>query len=93
MIGMGFTSFLVLLVISVVVSLVLHFGLDYYIRTGWDSIASKVIVGWLGAWLGSPVFGHWFETLHYEDIYYVPAALGSLSLLVLVIDVVQSCRA
>jgi hypothetical protein len=60
MIGMDFVSFLILLVISVVVSYVLHFILKYYIIPGWWSYFSKVGIGWVGAWLGSPVFGYWW---------------------------------
>ena len=59
MIGMDFISFLILLVISVVVSGILHYGLNYYVTPGFWSFCSKVAVGWLGAWIGSPVIGHW----------------------------------
>lgn len=89
---MDFMSFLVLLAISVVVSGVLHFGLDHYVRTGWDSFTSKVILGWFGAWYGTPVFGQWFKGLHYQDIYYVPAVLGAFALIVLAVDLVKSTR-
>src|ERR1051326_2757731 len=53
MIGMDFVSFLILLVISVVVSGALHYWLEYYVTPGIWSFVSKVIVGWVGAWLGS----------------------------------------
>ena len=59
MIGMDFISFLILLVISVVVSGILHHGLNYYVTSGFWSFCSKVAVGWVGAWIGSPVIGHW----------------------------------
>jgi uncharacterized membrane protein YeaQ/YmgE (transglycosylase-associated protein family) len=91
MIGMDFGSFLVLLVISVVVSAALHYGFKFYARGGTASFLSKVIIGWIGAWLGSPVFGHWFEGVQYEQVYIVPAILGSLAILILVVDVVQTC--
>ena len=55
MIGMGFDSFVTLLIISVVVSSILHLGLKSYVRAGTGSFISKVIIGWIGAWLGSPV--------------------------------------
>lgn len=86
MIGMDFTSFLILLVISVIVSAVLHFGLQYYVIPGLRSYLGKVVIGWIGAWLGSPVFGHWWEGLNRGPVYYVPAVLGSLALIVLVVD-------
>ena len=49
MIGMSFVSFLILLVISIVVSAVLHYVLKFYIRPGIVSFISKVIFGWIGA--------------------------------------------
>ncbi len=61
MIGMDFDSFVTLLIISIVVSLILHPGLKFYVRAGTGSFISKVIIGWIGAWLGSPVLGHWPE--------------------------------
>ncbi len=90
MIGMDLRSFLILLLISVAVSAVLHYGLKFYVRAGTGSFLSKAIIGWIGAWLGSPVFGHWPEGLSYGEVYYVPAILGSFALLVLVVDVVKS---
>jgi uncharacterized membrane protein YeaQ/YmgE (transglycosylase-associated protein family) len=90
MIGMDLRSFLILLLISVAVSAVLHYGFKFYVRAGTGSFLSKAIIGWIGAWLGSPVFGHWPEGLSYGEVYYVPAILGSFALLVLVVDVVKS---
>jgi hypothetical protein len=51
MIGMDFVSFLTLLIISVVVSGILHYGLNYYVTPGHWSFCSKIVVGWIGAWL------------------------------------------
>ncbi len=53
----GFVSFLILLVISLIVSVILYFGLDYNVRTGWDSFTSQVILGYVGAWIGTDVLG------------------------------------
>jgi uncharacterized membrane protein YeaQ/YmgE (transglycosylase-associated protein family) len=92
MIGMSFISFLILLLISVVVSAVLHYGLKYYVRPGLNSFFSKVIFGWIGAWLGSPVLGHWFPGVQYQEIYIIPAILGSLALLIIMIDLVKSIK-
>jgi uncharacterized membrane protein YeaQ/YmgE (transglycosylase-associated protein family) len=92
MIGMSFVSFLILLVISVVVSAILHYLFKFYIRPGWISFISKVIFGWIGAWLGSPVFGHWFGGLVYEKIYIIPAILGSLALLIIIVDLVLTVK-
>ena len=93
MIGMNFISFLILLVISIVVSGILHFIFKFYVRPGWVSFISKVIFGWIGAWLGSPVFGYWCEGLNYEKVYIIPAILGSLAFLILTIDFVKSVKA
>ena len=91
MIGMDFVSFLILYVISVVVSYVLHFILKYYIIPGWWSYFSKVGIGWVGAWLGSPVFGYWWEGLNYKEVYIVPAILGSLLLIIFAVDIIKTC--
>jgi uncharacterized membrane protein YeaQ/YmgE (transglycosylase-associated protein family) len=90
MIGMSFISFLILLVISVVVSAVLHYHFKYYVTPGHWSFCSKVVVGWIGAWLGSPVLGHWpsrIPKLHYEEVWYIPAVLGALALIIVAVDV------
>ncbi len=69
---MDFDSFVTLLIISVVVSLILHPGLKFSVRAGTGSFIGKVIIGWVGAWLGSPGFGHWPEGLSSAEVYYVP---------------------
>jgi uncharacterized membrane protein YeaQ/YmgE (transglycosylase-associated protein family) len=95
MIGMNFISFLILLVISVAVSAILHYGLNYYVTPGVWSFCSKLVVGWIGAWLGSPVFGYWpheFPLLGYGNVWFIPAILGSLAALVLAIDLVKMRR-
>jgi uncharacterized membrane protein YeaQ/YmgE (transglycosylase-associated protein family) len=91
MIGMDFVSFLILLIISIVISGILHYGLKFYVNPGLDSFCSKIVIGWVGAWLGSPVFGHWWEGLKYEQVYYIPAILGCLGILVLAVDLVKTC--
>lgn len=90
MIGMDFISFLIFLVISVVVSAILHYVLKMRVRTGIVSFIGTVIWGWIGAWLGSPVLGHW--AFHYELVYVIPAILGSLALIVLMVDLVKTVR-
>ena len=91
MIGMDFVSFLILLIISIIVSGVLHFCFKYYIIPGWRSYISKVIIGWIGAWLGSPVLGYWGKSLAYKEIYIIPAILGSLAILVFALDFIKTC--
>ncbi len=90
MIGMDFISFLILLIISIIVSGVLHFIFKFYIIPGWWSYFSKVIIGWVGAWLGSPVFGYWWQGLNYKEVYIIPAILGSLSILVFAVDLIRT---
>lgn len=91
MIGQSFGFFLVNLIIAGLVSAILHYGLDFRIRGGVGSYLSTVVIGWLGAWLGPPVFGHWFSGLTVAGVYWIPAILGSFALLILVIDVVKTC--
>ncbi|MFQ5835916.1 MAG: hypothetical protein ACE5HR_08360 [bacterium] len=90
--AMDFMSFLILLIISVVVSAILHFGLNSYFIHGLISFFSKIAIGWVGAWLGSMVLGHWWEGLNYGQVYYVPALLGclALALLVVAVDLVKT---
>jgi len=92
MIGMDFVSFIILLGISIVVSVVVHFVFKYYVMPGVWSFISKVIFGWIGAWLGSPVFGHWFCGVNYGEVYIIPAILGSLALLIMMIDLTKSIK-
>ena len=93
MIGMNFISFLILLVISIVVSGVLHFGFKYYVTPGFASYLSKVVIGWIGAWLGSPVFGYWPHPLclNYHEVWIVPAILGVLAIEVIAVDIIKTC--
>lgn len=91
MIGMNFISFIILLFISLIVSWILHFGFKYYIVPGWPSYFSKVIIGWVGAWLGSPVLGYWWKCLAYKETYIIPAILGSLAILVFAVDFTKTC--
>ena len=53
------------------------------------SFASKVVVGWFGAWLGTPVFGRWFPGLNYNDVYFIPAILGAFAILLVAVDLVK----
>jgi uncharacterized membrane protein YeaQ/YmgE (transglycosylase-associated protein family) len=92
MIGKDSTSFLILLIISIAVSGILHYGLKYYVTPGFYSFCSKVVIGWLGAWIGSPVFGYWphrFPFLSYGDIWIIPAILGAAGVLILTVDLAK----
>jgi len=64
-------------VIAVVVVAVFYFGLRYRFLEGWDCFLGKIVLSWLGGWLGSPVLGHWLFNV--ENVYVVPAILGAAS--------------
>ena len=89
---MDFGSFLVLLIISVVVCAILHFAFQYYVVPGLWSFLSKVVIGYVGAWLGTPVFGKWWGGLSYQGIFIVPAILGSFALVIFAVDFVHSSK-
>jgi uncharacterized membrane protein YeaQ/YmgE (transglycosylase-associated protein family) len=77
MIGMSFEAFLVVSVTAVLAAAVVHYLIGYRFLPGFDGFLGKVVAAWLGAWLGSPVLGHWFESLKLADIYLIPALLGA----------------
>jgi uncharacterized membrane protein YeaQ/YmgE (transglycosylase-associated protein family) len=77
MFNMNFLSFFVLFLIGAAVAIVYHNVIRYRFLEGNDAFVGKWIVGWLGAWLGSPVFGHWFWKI--ENVYLVPAILGAIA--------------
>ena len=79
MLGMGFRSFLVLSVAAVIAAGVMHYGIRYRFLRGFDGFVGKAIAGWAGAWLGSPIIGHWFERLKFGSIYLIPALLGAFA--------------
>jgi len=76
MLGMSLLSFLVLTLISAVVAVVYHNVLRYRFLEGNDALFGKLIVGWIGAWLGSPILGYWLWKV--DNVYVVPAILGAI---------------
>jgi uncharacterized membrane protein YeaQ/YmgE (transglycosylase-associated protein family) len=80
MIGMSFLSFLVLLVCALIAAVVVHYIICYRFFQGYDGLVAKTIAGWIGAWLGSPVLGHWFGRFaiaKIDNIYIIPALIGA----------------
>ena len=77
MLGMSLLSFLILTLIGAVVAVLYHNVIRYRFLGGNDALFGKLIVGWFGAWLGSPVLGHWFWKI--ENVYIVPAILGAIA--------------
>jgi uncharacterized membrane protein YeaQ/YmgE (transglycosylase-associated protein family) len=77
MLEMGFVSFLTLTIVGAVVAVVYHWALQDRFFERLDLVFGKLLLGWIGAWLGSPVLGHWLWK--YNGIYLVPALLGAIA--------------
>jgi len=77
MLGMSLLSFLVLTLIGAVVAVAYRHVIRYQFLEGNDALIGKLIIGWFGAWLGSPILGHWFWKA--ENVYIVPAILGAMA--------------
>jgi uncharacterized membrane protein YeaQ/YmgE (transglycosylase-associated protein family) len=75
MIGMGFASFVSLLVLGFIAAIIMHFAIRYRMVAGFDGFIAKWIAGWIGAWLGTPVLGHWWFSI--QSVYIVPALVGA----------------
>jgi uncharacterized membrane protein YeaQ/YmgE (transglycosylase-associated protein family) len=76
MLGMSLLSFLVLTLIGVVVAVVYHNVFRYRFLESNDALFGKIVLGWFGAWLGSPVLGYWLWKV--DNVYIVPAILGAI---------------
>ena len=79
LIGMPFSPFLVLLIVSAFAAAVVHWGFRYRLFMGIDGFLGQWIVAWLGAWLGPAVLGHWFDSALLGDIYVIPALIGAFA--------------
>jgi uncharacterized membrane protein YeaQ/YmgE (transglycosylase-associated protein family) len=79
LIGMPFSSFLVLLILSAIAAAVVHWAVRYRLFRGFDGFIGQWIVAWLGAWLGPAVLGHWFGPIMVARIYILPALLGAFA--------------
>lgn len=87
---MDFTSFAVLLVISVVVSAVLHYGLKYYVNEDRWSFIAKVTWGYLGALLAPHLLGDWIDAAVVGDVHIIPAIVGAAAIVILGTDLIKS---
>lgn len=89
-----FISFLILLVISVIVSGIIHYGFKLTSRTVLDhwAFVTKIIVGYYGAWWGTAIYGQWWEGLNYQSVYYIPAILGAFSAVVFGVGFFKALR-
>jgi uncharacterized membrane protein YeaQ/YmgE (transglycosylase-associated protein family) len=78
MIGMSFLSFLIILIISIVFSLLIHYWGKIQPVKGSRGLLNKICLGWIGGWIGPAVFGNWFEAIKLWDVYIIPAIIGSV---------------
>jgi uncharacterized membrane protein YeaQ/YmgE (transglycosylase-associated protein family) len=78
MIGMTFSSFLALLVIGAACALFFH-SVPKPRPLGIAAYMGQLIVGWLGAWIGSAVVGHWGWIIPTTNVYVLPAFISSLA--------------
>ncbi len=90
MLALDFSGFLVLLILSLIVASVLHYGMNYYVMPGPWSFLSKVIIGFIGAAVGPMILGHWMFI--YAGVPLVPALIGSVASMILAVDVTRSVR-
>lgn len=87
MIGMNFVSFIILLGFALLVSLILHYVVKYFVRKDLGSFFGELVIAWIGAWLGSAVLGYWFSSWHFDKVYFIPAFLGAIALAVLYVEI------
>src|ERR1700733_6124889 len=76
---MNFASFLTLLVIGAVCALASHSMLKLKVLQTGEGYPCALIMGWIGAWIGSPVLGYWSWMVPGTSVYLVPAIIGSMA--------------
>ncbi len=81
-------GFVLLLVIAIVVAAALHYVAKLYVRNDWLSFVAKVILAYVGAWLGTPVFGIWGPVFAANAV--IPAILGAIAMTFVVVDVART---
>ncbi len=84
---MNFWGFIILLGIALLVSLILHFVVKYFDRKDISSFFAELVIAWIGGWLGSPVLGNWPNSWAYDKVYFIPAFLGAVALVVLYVEI------
>ena len=89
MIGMTFVSFLSLLFIGAICAGFLYNMLKSGLMHHGEGYLIRLIVGWVGAWIGSPVLGHWGWMIPETTVYLGPAVLGALAAIYVVTELVR----
>ncbi len=91
---MAFQQFLTLVVLSTVVSAILHYGLSYYTTPGTRSFFGKIVIGYAGALWAGALIGSWefIPGLTIASVPVLPAILGSLGTIVLAVDATESIK-
>ena len=92
MIGMTFQSFLSLLVISAVCAALVNSMFKLTVLNMGEAYLSQWMLGWIGAWLGSAVVGHWGWMVPGTDVYLVPAVAGSIASVYLMTVLLKSAE-
>jgi uncharacterized membrane protein YeaQ/YmgE (transglycosylase-associated protein family) len=77
LIGMRFLSFLALLIFSLFATIIVHWAIRYRFLSGAEGFFGKWILGWICAWLGPAVFGHWFGPVMLWNVYVIPGLIGA----------------
>lgn len=85
---MAFPQFLVLIVISVVVSAILHYSFSYYVVEGTKSFYGKIIIAYAGAYFAGYFIGHWelIPGFSMFSVPIIPAILGAIGMTVFAVD-------
>jgi len=89
MIGLDFGAFLALLIISAIWSAILH-GAGYKVLPGVEGYFAKVVIGWIGGWIGSPVLGYWGVVMTGSNVHLIPAILGSIAAIFMQVAVLRA---
>ena len=76
---MNFSSFLALFVISAVCAFVFNSMLKLKLIHRGEGYLCELIMGWIGAWISSPVLGHWSWMVPRTSVYLVPAIVGLIA--------------
>jgi uncharacterized membrane protein YeaQ/YmgE (transglycosylase-associated protein family) len=89
MIGMSLGAFVTLLIISAIWSAIVH-GANYKVLKGAEGYFGKLIVGWIGGWIGSPVLGYWGPKIGGGNVFLIPAIIGSVAGIFLAVAVLRA---